>query len=92
MRLPAHEGQKPRFLQRPCVFARTLEGKQHLVRIRITIQTQEAVGQHATQQVGSECVTGLKQRNPWKSLGKLIIARALLEEEVHQFGRGAEWI
>jgi len=53
MRLPAHEGQNPRFLQRPCVFARTLEGKQHLVRTRITTQTQEAVGQNATLQIGS---------------------------------------
>jgi alkylation response protein AidB-like acyl-CoA dehydrogenase len=26
------------------------------------------------------------------TIHKLIIARALLEEEFHQFGRGAEWI
>jgi hypothetical protein len=51
MRLPAHEGQNPRFLQRPCVFARTLEGEQHLMRAGVTTQPQKAVGENTALEV-----------------------------------------
>ena len=52
MRRPAHKGQKPRFLQRPCVFARTLERQHHLVGTGVTAEPHKAMGQDAALQVG----------------------------------------
>jgi hypothetical protein len=68
MRLPAHEGQNPRFLQRPCVFARTLEGEQHLMRAGITTQPQKTVGENAALEVGLKLVPHIR----WQTFGSRI--------------------
>jgi hypothetical protein len=65
MRLPAREGQNPRFLQRPCVFARTLEGEQHLVWVGVTTQPQKAVGENAALEVGLKLVLHIR----WQTFG-----------------------